>query len=91
MSAGRGRDAAAGRPGDGFQIGRTPVLGDHGVPLTYVSRADAEAFCAGNGVRLPTELEWEAAARGGDDRLWFKHGSTSPVGSHPEGASPTVS
>ena len=40
-----------------FRIGRVPVCGDDGVPLTYVSREEAEAFCAANGVRLPTELE----------------------------------
>ncbi len=80
-----------------------PVTGDDGVPLTYVSRAEAEAFCAENGVRLPTEVEWEAAARGGDDRLWpwgdelpdttratFGQGigGPSPVGLHPAGAAP---
>jgi formylglycine-generating enzyme required for sulfatase activity len=88
---------------EGFRIARTPVTGDDGVPLTYVSRADAEAFCAEHGVRLPTEIEWEAAARGGDDRLWpwgdevpdttratFGQGigGPSPVGLHPAGAAP---
>jgi formylglycine-generating enzyme required for sulfatase activity len=90
-------------PVEGFRISRVPVTGDGGVPLTYVSRADAETFCAENGVRLPTEIEWEAAARGGDDRLWpwgDEHpdttratfgqsiGGPSPIGLHPAGAAP---
>lgn len=38
-------------------------------PVTQVDAHDAEAFCARAGGRLPTELEWEHAARNGrDDR-----------------------
>lgn len=54
---------------------RYPDREDH--PVNCVDQAQAAAFCKFAGKRLPTEAEWEYAARGSDERQ-YPWGNDSP-------------
>jgi len=79
------------------------IPGREDYPVVYVSYEGALAYAESCGKSLPTEAEWERAARGEEERIYawgnepidptyanydFHYGGTTVVGSFPRGATP---
>jgi formylglycine-generating enzyme required for sulfatase activity len=73
----KGACTSAKRPTHSCNYGREG-RGEH--PINCVDWEQAAKFCEAEGARLPTEIEWEFAARGGAEQRAYSWGKEAPDG-----------
>jgi len=67
---------------EGLECGQAATWGKKGLgshPVNCVTWDEAETFCRAHGKRLPSEQEWEWAARGGRRALTYPWGDEPPA------------